>query len=88
MISLLPGRRAALVPVAIPLVARPALIVVALGAGADSGLLATAIGMAASVGILAALTAGSRARRWAVRIVGIGLVIGGGVLAVAGILDV
>ena len=31
----LPGRRAALIPVAIPAVARPALLVMAIGAGAD-----------------------------------------------------
>ena len=35
----LPGWRAALVPVAIPVVARPALLVLALGAGADHGVL-------------------------------------------------
>ena len=42
----LPGRRAALVPVAIPVVARPALLVVALGAGADQGVLVSAAAMA------------------------------------------
>ena len=42
----LAGRRAALVPVAIPLVARPALLVLALGAGADQEVLVCAGAMA------------------------------------------
>ena len=53
----LPGARAALVPVAIPLVARPALLVLALGAGADEGVLVTAAAMALGVAALTALTA-------------------------------
>ena len=42
----LPGGRAALVPVAIPIVARPALLVIALGAGADRGALVAVGAMA------------------------------------------
>src|ERR687895_260894 len=45
----LPGWRAALVPVAIPVGARPALLVLALGAGADRGVLVTAGAMAAGI---------------------------------------
>ena len=44
----LPGRRAALVPVAMPVVARPALLVLALGAGADRGVLLSAGAMASA----------------------------------------
>jgi small neutral amino acid transporter SnatA (MarC family) len=91
----LPGRRAALVPVAFPLVARPTLLVLALGAGADRSallaLLATAVGAAA----LTALTAwyppdGPRARtlRWTARLLSVGLVACGAVLAIDGLLDV
>ena len=45
----LAGWRAALVPVAVPLVARPALLVLALGAGADSGVLVSVGAMAIGV---------------------------------------
>ena len=48
----LAGWRAALVPVAIPLVARPALLVLALGAGADRGVLVSAGAMAIGVALL------------------------------------
>src|SRR6185295_4018470 len=88
------GRRAWLVPVAVPLVARPALIVLALGAGADRGLAPAAIAMAIGVAALAALTAagateGRRARllRLFARLLGAGLVAGGVFLAIAGVLD-
>jgi small neutral amino acid transporter SnatA (MarC family) len=91
----LAGRRAALVPVAIPLVARPALLVIALGAGADRDVLLTAAAMALGVALLTALTAagtteGPRARalRWAGRLLGAGLVAGGVLLAIDGVLDV
>jgi small neutral amino acid transporter SnatA (MarC family) len=91
----LPGRRAALVPVAVPLVARPALLVLALGAGADRGLL-TAIG-ALAIGI--ALLTGLAARwpaedpklgvlRWASRLLAAALLAGGVILVVDGVLDV
>jgi hypothetical protein len=91
----LPGRRAALVPVAFPLVARPAAIVVALGAGADRGIAPAAIAMAIGVGALAVLAAApppdaTRARvlGWAARLLAAGLIAGGVFLAIAGILDV
>jgi small neutral amino acid transporter SnatA (MarC family) len=91
----LEGRRAALVPVAIPAVARPALLVMALGAGADSGVLVTAGAMAAGVALLTAVVARGRAEgprertlRWAVRLLAALLVACGVLLAVDGVLDV
>ena len=91
----LPGARAALVPVAIPLVARPALLVLALGAGADEGVLVTAAAMAVAVAALTALTArcstegaSGRVLRWAARLLAAGLVAGGVLLAIDGVLDV
>ncbi len=91
----LPGRRAALVPVAVPVVARPALIVLALGAGADQGLLVTAAAMTAGVALLAGLVAitsgegpAGRLLRWAGRLLAAGLVACGVVLGIDGVLDV
>jgi small neutral amino acid transporter SnatA (MarC family) len=91
----LPGLRAALVPVAIPLVARPALVVLALGAGADSGVLAGAAAMAIGVALLTALVTawpadGPKARtlKWAARLLAAGLVACGVILTVDGVLDV
>lgn len=91
----LSGRRAALVPVAIPLVARPALLVLALGAGADSGVLVSAAAMAGAVALFALLAATTpiegprgRALRWAVRVLAAGLLACGVILAVDGVLDV
>jgi small neutral amino acid transporter SnatA (MarC family) len=91
----LAGWRAALVPVAIPLVVRPALVVLALGAGADRGVLWSAGAMAAGVALLAALTAGGppegprgRVLRWASRLLGVALAACGVVLAIDGVLDV
>src|ERR671915_1737909 len=91
----LAGRRAALVPVAIPLVARPALLVLALGAGADRDVLLTAGAMALGVTLLAGLTAAAttegptgRALRWAGRLLGAGLVACGVLLTIDGVLDV
>jgi small neutral amino acid transporter SnatA (MarC family) len=91
----LPGRRAALVPVAIPVVARPALLVVALGAGADEGVLvsaaAIAAGVALLVGVVAAVpTEGPRGRvlRWASRLLAAALVAGGVLLTVDGVMAV
>jgi small neutral amino acid transporter SnatA (MarC family) len=90
----LEGRRAALVPVAIPLVARPALIVLALGAGADSGALVAVGAMAVGVALLTAAVTrpidGPRGRvlRWAARLLALGLVALGVVLALDGILAV
>src|SRR5918998_1143425 len=89
------GRRAALVPVAIPLVARPALLVLALGAGADRDVLLTAGATALGIALLAGLTAArttegprGRALRWAGRLLGAGLVACGVLLTIDGVLDV
>jgi small neutral amino acid transporter SnatA (MarC family) len=91
----LAGWRAALVPVAIPLVARPILVVLALSAGADRGVLVAAAGMATGVALLSGLTAwwsvdgpGGRALRWASRLLAAVLVAGGVILAVDGVFDV
>jgi small neutral amino acid transporter SnatA (MarC family) len=91
----LAGWGAALVPVAIPIVARPALVAVALGAGADLGVLVSAGAMAVGVALLTGLAAwwpaeGPRGRvlRWAGRLLAAGLVALGIVLAVDGVLDV
>jgi small neutral amino acid transporter SnatA (MarC family) len=91
----LTGRRAALVPVTIPLVARPALLVLALGAGADRDVLLTAGAMALGVALLTGLTAArttegpsGRALRWAGRLLGAGLVACGVLLTIDGVLDV
>jgi small neutral amino acid transporter SnatA (MarC family) len=89
------GWGAALVPVAIPVVARPALLVLALGAGADRGLPVTAAAMAIGVALLTALVArwptedpAGRALRWVGRLMAAALVACGVVLAIAGALDV
>ena len=91
----LAGRRAALVPVAIPVVARPALLVLALGAGTDHGLLVSVGAMATGVALATGLAAGcptegagGRVLRWAGRLLAAGLVASGVLLAVDGILDV
>jgi small neutral amino acid transporter SnatA (MarC family) len=90
----LAGWRAALVPVAIPLVARPVLLVMALGAGADSSALLAAGSMAIAVGLLTGLTvwgtAGPRGRvvRWASRLLAAVLIACGVVLGADGVLDV
>jgi small neutral amino acid transporter SnatA (MarC family) len=89
------GRRAALVPVAVPLVARPVLLVLALGAGADQSIAVTAAALVAGVALLTALTAwcpadGPRARalRWAARLLAAGLLACGAILTIDGVLDV
>jgi len=91
----LPGRRAALIPVAIPVVARPALLVLALGAGADQGVLPSAGAMAMGIALLTGLAAwwpteGPRGRvlRWAGRLLAAALVACGVILVVDGVLDV
>ncbi len=91
----LPGRRAALIPVAIPAVARPALLVMAIGAGADRSALVAVAAMVVAVALLAALTAwcppdGPRGRAlgWARRLLAAGLIACGVLLAVDGLLDV
>jgi small neutral amino acid transporter SnatA (MarC family) len=91
----LAGRRAALIPVAIPLVARPALLVLALGAGADQDVVVSACAMVFGVALFTGLTTacptegpGGRALRWAGRLLAAGLVACGVILAVDGVLDV
>jgi small neutral amino acid transporter SnatA (MarC family) len=91
----LPGWRAALVPVAIPVVARPALAVLVLGAGADEGVLvsaaAIAVGVALLVGFVARVPtdgAPGRVLRWAGRLLAAGLIACGVMLTVDGVLDV
>ena len=91
----LPGWHAALVPVAIPVVARPALVVLAIGAGADRGLLVSVGAMAVGVALLTALVArwpaegpGRRVLRWAGRLLAAGFVACGVILTIDGVLDV
>ena len=91
----LPGWRAALVPIAIPAVARPALLVLALGAGADERVLASVGAMLLGIALLTVLAAlwptegpRGRALRWAGRLLAAGLVACGVILAIDGILAV
>jgi len=91
----LAGWSAALVPVAIPAVARPALLVLALGAGADRSVLVSAGAMAMGIALLTGLALawptdgpGGRVLRWAGRLLAAGLVASGVLLGVDGILDV
>jgi small neutral amino acid transporter SnatA (MarC family) len=90
----LAGWRAALVPVAVPLVARPALAVMALGAGADRGVLPSASAMALGAVLLIALAARpaegpwGRALRWAGRLLAVALIACGLLLSLDGILAV
>ncbi|HEX6582961.1 MAG TPA: hypothetical protein VF056_05095 [Thermoleophilaceae bacterium] len=90
----LPGPRAALVPVAIPVVARPALLVLALGAGADEGVLLSAGAMALGVALLTGIVAAWPGEdppgrlRWAARLLAAGLVACGVVLTIDGVLAV
>jgi small neutral amino acid transporter SnatA (MarC family) len=91
----LAGWRAALIPVAIPVVARPAALVMALGAGADRGVLVSVVAMAIGVALLTGLAArwptdgpGRRALRWASRVLAAALVACGVILGVDGIFDV
>jgi small neutral amino acid transporter SnatA (MarC family) len=91
----LAGWGAAVVPVAIPAVARPALLVLALGAGADRSVLLSAGAMAMGIALLTGLAVawptdgpGGRVLRWAGRLLAAGLVASGVLLAVDGILDV
>jgi small neutral amino acid transporter SnatA (MarC family) len=91
----LPGWLAALIPVAIPVVARPALLMLALGAGADRSVLVTAGAMATGVALLVGLAAAvptsgpaGRGLRWASRLLAAGLIAAGVALGVDGIFDV
>jgi small neutral amino acid transporter SnatA (MarC family) len=90
----LSGWRAAIVPVALPAVARPALLVMALGAGADRGVPVTAAAMATAVVSTAIAVRwsaeGPRARtlRWLGVLLAASLVACGAILGVDGVLDV
>jgi small neutral amino acid transporter SnatA (MarC family) len=91
----LAGWRAALVPVAVPVVARPALLVLALGAGADQGALVALGAMAMAIALLTGVAAwgptegpGGRVLRWASRTAAAVLVACGVILTVDGVLDV
>jgi small neutral amino acid transporter SnatA (MarC family) len=91
----LTGWNAALIPVAIPVVARPALLVLALGVGADRGVLVSAGAMATAIALLTGLVVacptegpGGRALRWAGRLLAAGLVACGVLLVASGVLDV
>jgi small neutral amino acid transporter SnatA (MarC family) len=91
----LADRRAALVPVAIPLVARPALLVMALGAGADRGVLVSVGATAIGVALMSALAvrcptdgAADRVLAWGGRLLAAGLVASGVLVGIDGILDV
>jgi small neutral amino acid transporter SnatA (MarC family) len=91
----LAGWRAALVPVAVPVVARPALLVLAIGAGADQDLVVPVGSMAIGIAVLAGLTSAlrpegpsGRALRWAGRLLAAALVACGVLLTIDGVLDV
>ena len=88
----LPGRRAALVPVAIPVVVRPALVLIALAA---QDALLTAVVLAVGVALLGGVAArwvpegvDGRVLRWAARLLAAGLVVCGVLLSIDGILAV
>ena len=91
----LPGRRAALVPVALPLVARPTLLVMALGAGADQIALVAVGSMAIGIAILTPLAARAtmdgpkgHALAWLARLFAAGLIACGVLLTIDGVLSV
>jgi small neutral amino acid transporter SnatA (MarC family) len=91
----LPGWRAALVPVAVPLVIRPALLVLAMSAVADHGAWLVVGGLAVAVGTLVALAGlapadgvAGRVLCWSARLAAIVLAAASVVLVVNGILDV
>ncbi|MGH9234285.1 MAG: hypothetical protein ACRD0R_13235, partial [Acidimicrobiales bacterium] len=90
----LAGWRAALVPVAVPLVLRPALILAAVSAHADRGTGVVVVALAVAVTALSAAatapTAGAsgRALRWAARLTAAVLVATSVLLVVDGVLDV
>jgi hypothetical protein len=88
------GWRAALVPVAIPLVVRPALVLAAIGAQADRGLGVVAAALLVGVAGLAAATAlpaagvGPRVGRWVAALVGAAAAAAGVLLVIDGVLAV
>jgi small neutral amino acid transporter SnatA (MarC family) len=91
----LPGRGAALVPVAVPLVAGPALVFLALSAHADRGSGVVAVALALTVGLLTVVAArvgvdgvSGRALRWATRATAAAAVVAAVLLVVDGIFAV
>jgi small neutral amino acid transporter SnatA (MarC family) len=92
----LAGPRAALVPVAVPLVARPVMLVASLGVVADVGLVPLGAALAiAVVGSIAAVqlpadddVASGRVLRWGVRLLAALAAAGAVVLLVDGVLDI
>jgi len=91
----LPGRRAALVPVAVPLVAGPALVVLALSAHADRGAGVVALALAIAVGLVAVVATrvgvdGIRGRglRWATRATAAAAVVAAVLLVIDGVFAV
>jgi small neutral amino acid transporter SnatA (MarC family) len=89
----LPGWRAALVPVAVPLTLRPALILLAVSADADRGAGVVAAALAVAVAALALTAApsdgvGGRVLMWAARVTAAALVATSVLLLVDGVLAV
>jgi small neutral amino acid transporter SnatA (MarC family) len=92
----LPGWWAALVPVAVPLVARPGLVILALAAGAAEEVPVTAAAMLAGVVLLAVIAVAvpdtdgpaGRALRWGARVMAAVMVAAAVVLVVGGVLAV
>jgi small neutral amino acid transporter SnatA (MarC family) len=91
----LDGRRAALVPVAVPLVVRPALVFLALGAHADRGVTVVAAALALSVAVLVPVASrvppegvGGRVVTWAARLTAATLVALSVLLLIDGVLAV
>jgi small neutral amino acid transporter SnatA (MarC family) len=91
----LSGWRAALVPVAVPLVLRPVVVVLALSAGVDRGVALTAGAVAIGVALVVAAVAwvpeagpGERVLRWGARLAGAAAFVAGMLLAIDGVLDV
>lgn len=90
----LPGRRAAIVPVAIPLVIAPGVLALSMSANADRGGWLVAGALALGVGLLTLATLarqggpGGRVLAWAARLTAAGLLGTSILLVVAGVLDV
>ena len=90
----LDGWRAALVPVAVPLVVRPALVLAAIGADADRGLWLVAGALVAGLAAMSALTlvptagVGPRVGRWLAAVVGALAAAAGVLLVIDGVLAV
>ena len=91
----LPGRGAALVPVAVPLVAAPALVFLALSAHADRGAGVVALALAIAVGVLAIIATGvrvggvsGRTLRWVTRATAAAAVVAAVLLVVDGVFAV